>query len=297
MRPAADGADLSGQPSTGRAARAGGPSVPAQAPTSGAGKEPPFSANDVARLFHVVSDPRHRTALERANRLLSRAELEKEPTGLWTSALAPAYNATSYCPTTPNLIDGIMDVDLRGMNPNRHSGPRDPSKLEAQFRTLRSLYTVALSNYTRSGNNEPIFKRCVRGDHRLLYIHCLLKGNAATDFVLRTVSPAVQCEVGLSCSKQVGTPSSSGRKRPRAAEVSIEGMSGLTSALSSVVHCMGAGSAPRTAAADIFDNAEAIGAVRKQLRDAQEDLAADPLDETTASVIWHLKRQLAALMK
>ncbi|KAK1857710.1 hypothetical protein I4F81_000325 [Pyropia yezoensis] len=207
------------------------------------------------------------------------------------------YNDTSYCPTTPNLIDGIMDVDLRGMNPNRHSGPRDPSKLEAQFRTLRSLYTVALSNSTRSGNNEPIFKRCVRGDHRLLYIHCLLKGNADTDFLLRTVSPAVQCEVGLSCSKQVGTPSSSGRKRPRADEVSIEGMSGLTSALSSVVHCMGAGSAPRTAAADIFDNAEAIGAVRKQLRDAQEDLAADPLDETTASVIWHLKRQLAALMK
>lgn len=74
-------------------------------------------------------------------------------------------------------------------------------------------------------------------------------------------------------------------------------MSGLTSALSSVVHGMGAGSAPHTAAADTFDKAEAIGAVRKQLRDAQEDLAADPLDETTASVTFHLKRQLAALMK
>eukprot|EP00170_Pyropia_yezoensis_P001831 contig_7776_g1835 len=178
-----------------------------------------------------------------------------------------------------------MDVNLRGISPNRHSDPRDPSKLEAQFCTLQSLNTVALSNYTRSGNNEPIFKRCVRGDHRLLYIHCLLRSNAATDIVLRTVTPAVQCEVGLSCSKQVGAPSSSGRKRPRAAEVSIEGMSGLTSALSSVVHGMGAGSAPRTAAANIFGNAEAIGAVRKQLRDAKEDLAADPFDETTASVI------------
>lgn len=186
-RPAADGTDSSGQPSTSRAACAGGPSVFAQAPTSGAWEAPTFSANDVARIFHVVSDLRHRTALEQANRLLSRAEHDKEPTRLCTSALAPAYNDTSYCPTTLNLIDCIMDVDLGGMSPNRHSGPRNPSKLEAQFRSLRSLYTVALSKYTRSSNNEPIFKRCVRGDHRLLYIQCVLNGNAAPDFVLRTV--------------------------------------------------------------------------------------------------------------
>lgn len=91
-------------------------------------------------------------------------------------------------------------------------------------------------------------------------------------FVLRTISHASQCELGLTSSKEVPDASPSERRRPRATEVSMAGMSGLTSALSSVVQGMGAGGVPRTAAADIFDNADAIEGVRKQLWDARNDL-------------------------
>lgn len=77
----------------------------------------------------------------------------------------------------------------------------------------------------------------------------------------------------------------------------MAGISGLTSVLSSVVQGMGAGRVPRTAATDVFDNAEAIGAVCKQRWDARNDLEADPYDATTALVVSHLQRQLVALMK
>ncbi|KAK1865795.1 hypothetical protein I4F81_008318 [Pyropia yezoensis] len=120
-------------------------------PHSTGAREADFSANDVARLFHVLSDPANGDALRRAYQPLPRTELDKERVSLWTSVVGPMFNRASYRPTPPALIDGIMETDLRVIDPNRHSGARLRSKLEGHFRTLRLLYTVAVANYARSG--------------------------------------------------------------------------------------------------------------------------------------------------
>lgn len=269
--------------------------TPPQPHSTGA-READFSANDVARLFHVLSDPANGDALRRAYQPLSRAELDKERVILWTSVVGPIFNQTSYRPTPPALIDGIMETDLRGIDPNRHSGARLGSKLEGHFRTLRSLYTVAVANYARSGQNEPTFKSFAQGDHRLLYIHCLLKGSDAVDFVLRTIPVGAQSEVGLPGSGQVGGTPPKPPKRAKVAQVVINGMDGLTSALSGVARAMAPASSTATDASDIYDNAEAIGAVTKQLRAARQDLTADPDDRIAARVFHHLESQLARLL-
>lgn len=274
------------------------PSVPAAAePGRAAGaREPEFTANDVARLFHVVCDPMHKDALRKANQPMSRADLDREHVSLWTSVLGPLYNRESYRPEPPALIDGMMDVDLRGMDPSKHSGQRDPSKLEGHYRTLRSLYTVAVANYTRSGQNEPVFKSFVRGDHRLLYIHCLLKGSDAADFVLRTVPTGAQCEVGLPNRTRVEDTEPTPAKRAKVAHVAVQGLSGLTSALAGFAKAMAPASSADTTAAEIYDNAESIGAVTKQLRAARQDLLADPTDEIAARVVKHLELQVSKLL-
>ncbi|KAK1861277.1 hypothetical protein I4F81_003861 [Pyropia yezoensis] len=190
------------------------------------------ATNDVARLFHVVADPHHYDGLRRANQPLSRMELDKEQTSLWVTTLGPKFNDSAYRPAKPKLLGGLMEADLRGLDPNRHVGPRDPSKLETHYRAMRSAYTVALSNYNQSGHNEPVFKDYINGDHRLLYIHCLLQGNRALDFVLRTIPAAAQSELALSGSSDVGASGRGKRKRAKTAEVSIQGLDGLDSALS-----------------------------------------------------------------
>lgn len=238
----------------------------------------------------------HKDALRKANQPMSRADLDREHVSFWTSVLGPLYNRESYRPEPPALIDGMMDVDLRGMDPSKHSGQRDPSKLEGHYRTLRSLYTVAVANYTRSGQNEPVFKSFVRGDHRLLYIHCLLKGSDAADFVLRTVPTGAQCEVGLPNRTRVEDTEPTPAKRAKVAHVAVQGLSGLTSALAGFAKAMAPASSAGTTAAEIYDNAESIGAVTKQLRAARQDLLADPTDEIAARVVKHLELQVSKLL-
>lgn len=189
-----------------------------------------------------------------------------------------------------------METDLRGIDPNRHSGARLGSKLEGHFRTLRSLYTVAVANYARSGQNEPTFKSFAQGDHRLLYIHCLLKGSDAVDFVLLTIPVGAQSEVGLPGSGRVGGTPPKPPKRAKVAQVVINGMDGLTSALSGVARAIAPASSTATDAFNIYDNAEAIRAVTRQLRAAREDLTADPDDRIAARVVHHLESQLAKLL-
>ncbi|KAK1866678.1 hypothetical protein I4F81_009194 [Pyropia yezoensis] len=259
------------------------------------GRDPPFSANDVARLFHVVADPHHYDGLRWANQPLSRMELDKEQTSLWVTTLGPKFNDSAYRPAKPKLLGAIMEADLRGLDPNRHVGPRDPSKLETHYRAMRSAYTVALSNYNQSGHNEPVFNDYINGDHRLLYIHCLLQGNWALDFVLRTIPAAAQSELGLSGSSDVGASGRGKRKRAKTAEVSIQGLDGLASALSGLAES-GAGTTG-SSAADIFDNAEAIGAVTKQLGAARLALDASPSDECIRAVVKHLQGQLSKFVR
>lgn len=67
----------------------------------------------------------------------------------------------------------LTEDGLRGMGPSKHSGQRDPSKLGGLHRTLRSFYTVSIANYTRSGQNEPVYESFVQGDHRPQNVHCV----------------------------------------------------------------------------------------------------------------------------
>ena len=254
-------------------------------------RSPEFTANDCARLFHVMVDRQCRSAVERANLPLTRTELDRAHAGLWTTTLAPLYNSASYLPTLAKLVDGVMEDDVRGIDPCRHSGPRDASKLETQYRAMRSAYTVAVEHHKGTGRNAPgELKNFVGGDSRLLYIHCLLYGTPVMGYVLRTIPSSAQCELGLRGSPAVGAPGQRRAKRAKVAEVAIQGMEALTTALTTAL-----GPTVGSAATDIHDNAQALGAVMEQVRAARRDVADNPDDPTSGIVLKHLLSQVAKL--
>jgi len=229
-------------------------------------------------------DPQSRSSVERANLPLTRAELDRAHAWLWTTTLAPLYNKESYLPTLAKLVDGVMEDDVRGIEPCRHSGSRDASKLETQYRALRSAYTVAVEHHKGSGKNAPgELKNYVGRDSRLLYIHCVLFDAPVMGYVLRTIPTSAQCELGFPGSPAVGTPGQGRAKRAKEAEVDIQGMEALTTALTATLS-----PTVGSAATDIHDNAQALGAVMEQVRDARRDVADNPEDTTSRIVVKHL---------
>ena len=222
------------------------------------------------------------------------------------AVLAPAFNKPEYKPARARPVDSVLASDFRGKDPTRFTFSREASKLETICRALRSNYTKAYSNYTRGGQMEGgIFKDYTNGDHQLLYLHCLLFDNPSVDFVLRSLPQAAQAEVGLPGSAAVGRgprhPGSAPRplrKRPRQSEVVIGGMDNLTAALVAMGNSAGpaGGDVAGHRAAAAFDNAEAIGAIWKQLKAARDAVAEDPGDVIAISMRFHFEQQLQKMM-
>ncbi|KAK1869304.1 hypothetical protein I4F81_011782 [Pyropia yezoensis] len=112
----------------------------------------------------------------------------------------------------------------------------------------------------------------------------------------RTLSSLLTCEVGLPNRTRVEDTEPTPAKRAKVAHVAVQGLSGLTSALAGFAKAMAPASSAGTTAAEIYDNAESIGAVTKQLRAARQDLLADPTDEIAARVVKHLELQVSKLL-
>ena len=256
---------------------------------------PDFAANDCARQFHVITADENRFAVERVNLPLSRAELDRTHAGLWTGTVAPMYNRSFYRPAPPKLVEGIREDDVQGIDPCRYPGPRDASTLETQYRSLRSAYTVANDRHKGTGKSAwGGLRLFVNGDSRLLYIHCVLFGTPVMGFLLRSLPPSAQCELGLPGSASVGARVQGRAMRAKVAEVAIQGMGGLTEALSGVAQAVVSPSAV-SVATDIRDNAQALGAVMDQVRAALRDLVEDSEVPTTQLVLKHLLSQISKL--
>ena len=299
--------DLTRAGSSGRSG-AGATSALADSPAVAAGRGPAFSSSDMARLAHVVTDP-HLFDIEAVrfdSQPLSRAELEKLRDGLWDGVLAPAFNNSDCKPAQATPMDGVLESDLHGFDPSRITSTREASELDNLYCALRSDYNKAYSNYTRSGQMEgAIVKDYVNGDYPLLYLHCLLFDNPSVDFVLRSLPQAAQAEVGLPVSAAVGRgPGHPGsaplpiRKRTRQAEVVIGGIENLTAAIVEMGVPNGADDRDSTGhtAATAFENAEAMGAVWKQLKAARDAIAEEPGDVIAISMRNHFEQQLENLM-
>ena len=200
---------------------------------------------------------------------------------------------TSLC--RPSVLRESWRTTCDFIDPRRFSGPRDPFKLEAHHRSLRTADRVANERHKGTGKyaSEEL-KLYVNGDSRLLYIQCVLFGPPVMGSMLRTIPPVAPFERGLPGSAAVGQPVQGPAKRPKVADVTFQGLGWLTEALGDVAQA-GLGPSAAYAATDVHNFAQAVGTVMKQVRGAHRDVADDPDDPTAQIVVKHLLARLTKL--
>jgi len=120
---------------------------------------PAVSDNNMARLVHVATNPRHFDTIQAANQPLSHAELDHPRSGLWDGVLGPVFNNPDNKSGRATPVDGVLEVDLRGMDPTRITCRREATKLQTSYQAWRYDHTKAYSNYPAAARCRGPFSR------------------------------------------------------------------------------------------------------------------------------------------
>jgi len=200
----------------------------------------------------------------------------------------PLFNRESYSAVPALLVDGVMEENVRGVDRRRYSGLRNATSLETNYRAMRLAYPVAIGYHKRTGKNAHAeLARYVNGDMRLLYMHMLFRDKKEAGYVLRTLPAAAQGGVGLPGSSEVRTPVQGRNKRAKVAAVAIDGIWGLTCALSGLAQAFAEPSGT-SASMDIHDNAQDVEAEMEQLQAARRDLYDMPVEDIAQLVVQQI---------
>lgn len=162
-------------------------------------RQPPWTSSELARLCHVIADPRHYTAFERLHRKPeSRAELDKARHDPWSAEFQDAFNDDGFQPHQPAAVDGVTVDILNTFDPLLHPHKRTGEALRSKWSYLRSRFTICERNYTRSGQGETdIFPDFTEGQSIMSYMHCVFKTSPTLDMVLREIGDGNRAECGL----------------------------------------------------------------------------------------------------
>jgi len=96
-------------------------------------RSPKWSADEAARLCHVMADPRNSTAIARLyNGTPSRAEIDSTIPDPWENELVEMFNSDDFEPSTPVAKDGISQDRLDEFDPENHPYPRSSSYLKGR---------------------------------------------------------------------------------------------------------------------------------------------------------------------
>lgn len=179
-------------------------------------RSPNWTANETARLAHVLVDPSNSTAL---TRLVSRASREQLDAGLhdpWSAEFVTLFNNPAFVPEVPEIAGGAVQETLDKFDPGEWKNARDAAKLKSQWSAIRSRFTVAYKGWSSSGQGDvEAFPSFCEGDDALVYVFCVFNGKPAMEQVLRLIPENARLEDGLAAPKSSERQSSVSRKRQR----------------------------------------------------------------------------------
>ena len=162
-------------------------------------KAPNWTSHDSARLFHVIADPRHATAIGRLyNKIDTRAELDQARNDPWSAEFVDLFNSEDYNPVEPDGKDGVTDDTVLRFDPTEHPHKRTGMFLKERWNKMRSKYTVAREKFTKSGQGEnDVFDTFTDGDDSLAYMHCVFYGRPALEAIVRALPKGCGVKAGL----------------------------------------------------------------------------------------------------
>lgn len=158
-------------------------------------RQPTWTPHEMARLAHVLEDPRNFVAFQRLQKKPeSRAEIE-ERHDPWSVEFVQSFNSDEFLPERPQPYDGVTQQLLDSFDPNDHPYERTAEALRSKWANLRSRFTICSRNYEKSGQGESdVFPDFARGDPIISYLHCVFKNSPTLDLVVREVGAGNRAE-------------------------------------------------------------------------------------------------------
>jgi hypothetical protein len=162
-------------------------------------QDPNRSMHETARLCHVIADPRHATALRKLYQIESnRSELDSGRHDPWSNEFMDLFNDPNFNPDVPEWRAGNMQCVLDRLRPEDVRHERDGSRLKEPWQKLRSSFTIAYNNWSKSGQNDPKeFAAYTQGDDALVYTFCVFHNQPSLDYALRLLPEGGRAECGV----------------------------------------------------------------------------------------------------
>lgn len=183
-------------------------------------RQPPWTQNELARLIHVLADPRRFTSFQKLHvKPENRSEIEIGRNDPWSAEFKDAFLDESYRPERPIPTDGVTQETIDSYNPAEKPHNRSADSLRSKWGVLRARFTIAAKGYNSSGQGvHDCFPEHAKGEPIMWYMFCVFDGLPSFDMILREVGDGNRAESGVGGSdvsertSGAGTPR--GTKRP-----------------------------------------------------------------------------------
>jgi hypothetical protein len=155
--------------------------------------------HETARLCHVISDPRNPTALRKLyQRETNRAELDSGRHDQWSNEFMDLFKDPDFNPDVPEVHGGTVQCVLDKFRHEDVRHVRDGSCLKERWQKIRSAFTIAYNNWSKSGQNDPEeFHTYTQGDDALIYAFCVFHDQPCIDYALRLLPEGARAECGI----------------------------------------------------------------------------------------------------
>jgi hypothetical protein len=150
-----------------------------------------FTADERVRLAYIMADPKLALARQKEMRK-TREELDSPDDDPFSAGGIMEQLFNDIEDTVYDIVNCTQFGGAEAIfDPNRIAEERNATTLNQQWTKIRSDYTLAYNNYSKSGMNTPgleSFCKFVRGDIALLAIFTIFEHHGLHDYVVRLSS-------------------------------------------------------------------------------------------------------------
>jgi hypothetical protein len=116
----------------------------------------------------------------------------------WSNEFIELFNDPAYEPQVPEISGGAVQELLDKFEPWEAKNTREGARLKERWQKIRSSFTVAYSNWSRSGHNDQeTFPSYTQDDDSLIYVFCIFNDQPSLDYALRLLPEGARAESGV----------------------------------------------------------------------------------------------------
>jgi hypothetical protein len=165
-----------------------------------------------------------------------RQDLDQGLHDPWSNEFLRLFNDPHFVPEPPEIAGGAVLLTIDRLDAGELRNERDAAKLKMQWNQLRSKFSIAYQNWSKSGQGDPeAFVDFTEGDDVLVYLFCVFNGKPAVEQILRLMPNAAQREDGIPLSSAESTEEPKRKRSRKEASRATDRSSGSDPELASTI--------------------------------------------------------------